>query len=140
MLAVAATGIKDFSLSEDGKDVTFALITKHSGDLAVTLPADSLKVLKVPAKRDTPGSNGTGAMAANDKAASVKVRGGLTVSVPKKWFVATDAQRGLVVVALDPQTATQSGFALGPKAAKELAAALMKQAGAAAASAAAKRP
>lgn len=33
MPTVAATGIKDFSLSQDGKEAMFALITKYSGDI-----------------------------------------------------------------------------------------------------------
>jgi hypothetical protein len=139
MRSLAVTGIKDFSLSDDGSEATFALVTKYAGDFAVTLPASSLKALQVPAKRDKAGAKGTREKAVDGKAAAHKTSGDFTVSVPKKWFIAADSQRGLVVVGLDPQTPAQSGFALRPKAAKELAAALVKQADAVAAGTPAKR-
>jgi hypothetical protein len=52
----------------------------------------------------------------------------VTITVPKKWYVGAEADKRLVIVVLDPMTATQSGFALYPKAAMELAGALVKKA------------
>ena len=52
----------------------------------------------------------------------------VTITVPKKWYVGAEADKRLVIVVLDPMTPGQSGFALYPKAAMELAGALVKKA------------
>jgi hypothetical protein len=129
------TGIKDFAISADGTQATFALITKYSGDLGVKLPAASLKALQLspePSSPRTPmpGQKGPGGeLAPPDKNPKE-----VMVSVPKKWLAAADKKRGMVLVVFDQQSPTQQGFALSPGAARDLAAALVKQADVVAAS------
>jgi hypothetical protein len=123
------SGIKDFAISADGTQATFALITKYSGDLGVKLPTASLKALQLSpepgsSKSATAGQNGAGA----ELAPPAKNPNDVTVAIPKKWLTAADNKRGLVVVILDHMGQTQQGFALSPAAAKDLAAALVKQA------------
>jgi hypothetical protein len=133
MLSAIATDIRDFSLSGDGQEATFVLVTKHSGEIAITIPADRLHTLRLPfsttpapapapAQR-APTDGGKPEMTAGDRPS-----GNVTVTVPKKWYVAGDAQKKLVIVVLDPMAPSQSGFALQPKAATEFAQALAKKA------------
>jgi hypothetical protein len=149
MRSILVTDIKNFSLSADGREATFALVTRYAGELAVTLPAGCLQNLKLPTQASPaapPGAeavaghkpNGGGADGPGGAVAALKVNGkepgALSVSVPKKWMTMTDTQKhGLVIIAFDPQTPSQTGFALVPQAARELAAALLKHADTAAA-------
>ena len=123
------TGIKDFAISADGTQATFALITKYSGDLGVKLPAASLKALQLSPEPGSPKATMAGPTAAGEKSAPPdKNPKEVMVSVPKKWLAAADKKRGMVVMVLDQHSPTQQGFALSPGAAKDLAAALVKQA------------
>jgi len=146
MLTAIATDIKDFSLSDDGREATFVLVTKHSGDIAITVPADCLQVLRPPApahfavqsamskggpspfdRGTTPSSSGASKPAVTASAAD-RPAGNVTVTVPKKWYVAGDSQKKLVIVVFDPMTPNQYGFALQPRAATEFGDALAKKA------------
>ena len=46
MLSTIATDLKDVSISPDGKEANFVLVTKHSGEIAVSLPAFCLQKLR----------------------------------------------------------------------------------------------
>jgi hypothetical protein len=45
MLSTIATAIRDVRLSATGDETTFILVTKHSGDIAVTIPTGALAPL-----------------------------------------------------------------------------------------------
>ena len=128
MLSTIATQIKDVSLSADGKEATFVLVTKFSGDIAVTLPATCLQKLQaatVPAPATT---TTTGDRVGGQKHNGAETTDSLTVSVPNKCVVMGDKQRGRVVVVLNPRMPGQYGFAISAKAAAELSAAIVKEA------------
>ena len=128
MLSTIAIDIRDFSLSPDGKNATFVLVTKHSGEIAVTIPAECLAVLRAPSEKVSPNANGAHNPAGAIKTPKNQASEHVTVTVPKKWYVAGNTQKRLVITVLDPTTPGQSGFALGPQAAREFAAALVKKA------------
>jgi len=152
MLSTIATDIKDVELSADGKEAKFVLVTKHSGEIGVTVPAQCLKIFRLtegeasqPAPVVAPALTAASQMADNRNAqatinANPQPNGerksgtptdqkpAVTISVPKKWYVGAEADKRLVIVVLDPMTPGQSGFALYPKAAMELAGALVKKA------------
>jgi hypothetical protein len=162
MLSTIATDIKDVELSADGKEAKFVLVTKHSGEIGVTVPAQCLNIFRLtdggasqPAPGGAPAPTATSQTADNRNAratidaslqpiderkpaASIVVptnaqspadqKPAVTITVPKKWYVGAEADKRLVIVVLDPMTPGQSGFALYPKAAMELAGALVKKA------------
>jgi hypothetical protein len=160
MLSTIATDIKDFSLSADGQEATFVLVTKYSGDIGVTVPTECLRALQlaedapsrpapevVPAAAGQPADNrnaqptivtsirtnseqksGTTIMVPKNAQPATDQKPAVTITVPKKWYVGAEADKRLVIVVLDPMTPGQSGFALYPKAAVELAGALVKKA------------
>jgi hypothetical protein len=127
MLSAIATDIKDFSLSADGKNAKFVLVTKHSGEIEVTVPAQSLTVFASNMARPSSSPNNADVTDISDKLPKDKSSENVTITVPKKWYVGGDPQKRVVIVVLDPKTPTQSGFALHPQAAKEVAAALVKK-------------
>ena len=137
MPVVSADGIKDFSLSEDGKSATFSLTTKYTSDIVVTVPAECLNALRQAVELSAPATGVGSQVPSGDKSVAEKPTGKLVVKVPKKWAAAADKQHGVVAVIFDPQTPAQFGFALNSGGAKELAAALVKQADVVAASTAA---
>ena len=160
MLSTIATDIKDFALSADGKEATFVLVTKYSGDIGVKVPAACLKAFRLAESAPSqlaPNVTPAPTMAdqtASDRNAQTTIdvsaeptsepkstivvpknaqpaadqKPSVTVTVPKKWYVGAEADKRLVIVVLDPMTPGQSGFALYPKAAMELAGALVKKA------------
>jgi hypothetical protein len=50
----------------------------------------------------------------------------VTVALPKKWMLKALPERNAVLMVFDPQTVTQSGFALSGSSAREMAMALVK--------------
>ena len=138
MPVVSADGIKDFSLSEDGKSATFSLTTKYTSDIVVTIPAECLNALRKAVELSAPATGAGSQAAADNKSVADPSTGKLVVKVPKKWAAAADKQHGVVAVIFDHQTPAQFGFALNSGGAKELAAALVKQADVVAASTAAR--
>jgi hypothetical protein len=119
MVSAIATDIKDFALSADGLEAKFVLVTKYAGAIEVTIPTRCLKVLQW--TEDHRSADHAPVEPGKELGA-----GNVTITVPKKWAMASDPRRQLVIAILDPQTRTQSGFALTPKAAKEFAVALVK--------------
>ena len=95
------TGIKDFAISADGTQATFALITKYSGDLGVKLPAASLMALQLSPELSSPKTTMAGQhQAGGVSAPPEKNPKEVAIAVPKKWLVAADNKRGVVVVVL----------------------------------------
>ena len=125
MLSTIATDLKDVSISPDGKEANFVLVTKHSGEIAVCLPASCLQKLQAAAV--VPPATATGNLVGGQKIEGTEADR-LTVSVPNKWLVAADAQRGLVVAVLNHSMTGQFAFALNSSAAVEFATAMTKQA------------
>jgi hypothetical protein len=118
MTAIAVTQIKDVAHSADGTQVTFTFMTKDAGEIAVTMPTSCLEELRPPKPR---------APTATRVGDSVQTKG--TLHRPKKWMLGAETTKHKVVALIfDPQTSRESGFALSPKAAKDLAAGLVKSA------------
>src|SRR5690349_14411616 len=134
MLTAVATDIRDLSFSPDGKEAKFVLVTKHVGDIEVTVPTRCLSSLRVqsdhaPGPRETTiTENGSTKLNSASPHNVERSTGNIAVSIPKTWLVAADAQRDLVVVVLNHQTDSQLGFALQAKSAEEVAEAIKKQA------------
>ena len=129
MLSTIATDLKDISISPDGKEANFVLVTKHSGEIAVSLPALCLQKLRAAAVvPPDPSATTTGNLAGGQKTESTKAADQVAVSVPNKWLIAADAQHGLVVVVLNHRMSGQFGFALNSSVAVEFATAVTKQA------------
>jgi hypothetical protein len=118
MTAIVVTNVKDIAHSADGTQVTFTLITKYAGEIAVTMPASCLDELRPP-KSPAPAAANVGG--------SVQTKG--TLHRPKKWILGAETSKHKIVALIfDPQTSRESGFALSPKVANELAAGLVKSA------------
>ena len=116
MTTYNVTQIKDVAPSADGTQVTFALVTKYAGELVVTMPASCLDALKPAAGATTVTKDGT-----------TTSKG--TLHKPKKWILGSETTKHKIVALIfDPQTDRESGFALSPKSAKDLAAGLVKSA------------
>ena len=129
MLSTIATDLKDISISPDGKEANFVLVTKHSGEIAVSLPAFCLQKLRAAAALPpAPPATTIGNLDGGQKIDGTKAADRVTVSVPNKWLVAADAQRGLVVAVLNHSMTGQFAFALNSSAAVEFATAMTKQA------------
>ena len=129
MLSTIATDLKDISISPDGKEANFVLVTKHSGEIAVSLPAFCLQKLQAAAVvPPAPPAAAIDNPVGGQKIDGAKPADRVTVSVPNKWLVAADAQRGLVVAVLNPSMTGQFAFALNSSVAVEFATAMTKQA------------
>jgi hypothetical protein len=129
MLSTIATDLKDISISPDGKEANFVLVTKHSGEIAVSLPAFCLQKLRAAAVvPPTPPATIKANLVGGQKTDDTKAADRVTVTVPNKWLVAADAQRGLVVAVLNHSMTGQFAFALNSSAAVEFATAMTKQA------------
>ena len=127
MLSTIATDLKDISISPDGKEANFVLVTKHSGEIAVSLPASCLQKLQAAAVVPPPPA-ATANLVGTQKTNGTEATDRVTVSVPNKWLVAADAQRGLVVAVLNHRMTGQFAFALNSSVAIEFATAMTKQA------------
>ena len=116
------TRIKDFSVSGDGKDATFTLVTKYAGDISVAMPVECLDILKPPQK-SAPKAATT---VRNEKGATTSQG---TLHRPKKWILGAETTKHKVVALIfDPQTEREAGFALSATSAKALADDLVKSA------------
>jgi hypothetical protein len=119
MTAYTVTQIKDFAASDDGSEVTFTLVTKYAGDMVVKMPANCLEALK-------PSQAG---VAEGAKAGNRAKTGTGTLHRPKKWLLGSEmTKHKIVALIFDPQSDRETGFALSPKSAKDLAAGLVKSA------------
>jgi hypothetical protein len=114
------TRIKDFSVSGDGKEATFTLVTKYAGDISVAMPVECLDELKPPHKR----ARQAGTTVKNEKGATTSQG---TLHRPKKWVLGAETTKHKIVALIfDPQTEHEAGFALSAKSAKILANDLLK--------------
>lgn len=127
MLSTIATEIKELSFSEDGEQARFVLVTKHSGEIAVALPTSCLQKLQITASAPAPPVAASDGRAGGQQLNGSKPDESVHVSVPNKWLLAADGQRGLVVAVFNHRMPHQYGFALSTKAAREFAAAMIKQ-------------
>jgi hypothetical protein len=121
MVKYTVTGLKDFSVSADGKEASFVMTTKYAGDMAFTMPASCLDALKgKPAK--VAATNG-------DKPAEKVTKTQGVLHKPKKWILGAETTKHKIVALIfDPQSDRETGFALSPKSAKDLAEGLVKSA------------
>jgi hypothetical protein len=119
MTTFVATQIKDFAYSGDGSEVMFTLVTKYAGDMVVKMPASCLEALKPSQDR-----------AARAAEAGNRAKTGTgTLHKPKKWLLGGETTKHKIVALIfDPQSDRETGFAFSPKAAKDLAAGLVKSA------------
>jgi hypothetical protein len=116
MTAYTVTQIKDFAVSGDGSEVTFTLVTKYAGEMAIKMPASCLEALKPAADRTA------GATQAGNRGKT-----GTALHRPKKWLLGGETTKHkIVALVFDPRTEREAGFALSPKAAKDLAVGLVK--------------
>jgi hypothetical protein len=120
------TAIKACSISADGSLVTLTLVTKYVGDMGITLPIECLKTLPVPLPAAPP-ANGQNAVYEAPTTPNTTPNQ-ITVSVANTWLTAADNKRGVVVVVMDPNTPKHIGFAVKQSAARQLGAAIVKQA------------
>ncbi|WP_068025518.1 hypothetical protein [Rhodoplanes sp. Z2-YC6860] len=124
MTSLDVKEIKDFLVAKDTQLASFTLVTKYAGDLGIKIPVAGLRALRDPSSSIPP----TAAPQAEQPAQPASNPGQLTVTLATKWLVAADKQRGAIVIASNLGTLTQTGFVVKPKDARELAAALIKQA------------
>lgn len=111
------TRIKDFSVSGDGKEATFTLVTKYAGDISVAMPVAFLDMLK-PSQKRAP-------KAVKNEKGATSSQG--TLHKPKKWILGAETTKHKIVALIfDPQTENEAGFALSAKSAKILADDLVK--------------
>ena len=99
MTEYTVTQIKDFSVSGDGSEVTFTLVTKYASEMVIKMPASCLEALKPPADR------AAGATKAGNRGKTVLHR-------PKKWLLGGETTKHkLVALVFDPRTEREAGFA-----------------------------
>ena len=133
---IEALDFRAENYSPDGTRIIVSFATRYSTERRTySLPvaclqdfvADLQKLQRPgepPATSDAPAtlSNAADATAEKD---SKRIQ----IRVPKKWMLRPGpADRPLVILVFDPQTAVQAGYALPEKAAREMAAELVKQA------------
>ena len=115
MATYAATEIKDFAISGDGKEATFTLVTKYGGNFSFAMPVECLYILKHGPK-----------VVKNEKGVTTS-QGAL--HKPKKWVLGAETTKHKIVALIfDPQTDREAGFALSAKSAKDLADGLINSA------------
>jgi hypothetical protein len=115
--------IKDFSIAQDTRLASFTLVTKYAGDLGIRIPVQGLKALRDPSAPEDPKPP-----PAEPAALPATKPGQLTLALAAKWLIAVDKKHRVAVVVSNPGAPAQTGFALKPKDARELAAALIKRA------------
>lgn len=133
--------LRALEYSKDGKNVTLSLSTKYSSERFFSVPLTCLAELISDLENLKPQGGAPKAAAPREAAAAKPVEtrpadaaakpagNEVKVKVPKKWMLASGLpNHPLIVLILDPQTAEQTGYGFGDKAARELAAGLVKYA------------
>lgn len=121
MATYSVTRIKDFSVSDDGKQAIFTLVTKYAGEISVAMPVECLDVLQPPKK----GAPKAATIVKNESGTTSQG----TLQRPKKWILGAETTKHKVVALIfDPQTENEAGFALSAKSAETLADDLVKAA------------
>jgi hypothetical protein len=127
--------------SADGNNVTISLTTKYSSERFFSVPLSCLSELIADLENlKRRGAAPESASGAQNKAsaqpadvrtdAAAKPAGNqVNIAVPKKWMLASGLpNHPLVILILDAQTKTQAGFGFSDRAAREMAAGLVKYA------------
>jgi hypothetical protein len=145
MPGISINGIKSCKLSANGAEVHITFATRYSGDFEIAMPLacrDELIALLAPGGAPQPAQPAQTAPAPAPAAAPAKAPapatpsaaepakpGQISVSVPKKWAVTADTTiHDVVLLLFNPNMDKQTGYALGPEAAKEMAVGLVKNA------------
>jgi len=150
MPGISINGIKSCRLSANGTEVHITFISRYSGDFEVSMPLacrDELLALLTSNAAARPSPPSAPAAAPRTAAAPMPAPaarpiaspapapeppakpGQISVSVPKKWAVTADTSvHDVVLLLFNPNMEKQTGYALGPEAAKEMAVGLVKNA------------
>jgi hypothetical protein len=144
MPGISINSIKSCRISDNGANVHITFVSRYSGDFEVTMPIacrDELLAMlgaghAAPASppppvqpKPAPTAAAAPPRAAPAPAPADDKPGQISVSVPKKWAVTADtAVHDVVLLLFNPNMEKQSGYALGPDAAKEMAVGLVKNA------------
>jgi len=152
MPGISINGIKSCKLSANGTEVHITFISRYSGDFEVSMPLacrDELLAMLTAnsAARPSPPAAPAAAPRTVSPATAVPAPparpitspapapeppakpGQISVSVPKKWAVTADTTvHDVVLLLFNPNMEKQTGYALGPEAAKEMAVGLVKNA------------
>src|SRR5882724_3704835 len=119
MKPIAITGARAAADLENSSMVVITLATKYAGERSYSLPRECLDAL-ISDLQQTKLTNGT---------PSGQKTHQMAVKTPKKWMIGTGLPNHAVVLVLfDPQSDDRGGYALNPGTAKEMAAALVKNA------------
>jgi len=122
------TDIKDVSISTDGKHAKIMLETKYIGDMGINLPVSCLSKLQISSALPRSESEIAAVLDQQEHQSTLVDQNKIAVSVITEWLTAADKARRVVVIVTSPQSAKRSGFAINQQGAKELAAALVRQA------------
>jgi hypothetical protein len=141
MPGISINGIKSCKLSANGAEVHITFATRYSGDFEISMPLacrDELIALLAPGGAPKPAPAAPVAAPAPAAPAPVPTApsktepakpGQISVTVPKKWAVTADTTiHDVVLLLFNPNMDKQTGYALGPEAAKEMAVGLVKNA------------
>jgi hypothetical protein len=144
MPGISINSIKSCKLSANGAEVHITFASRYSGDFEISMPLacrDELIALLAPggapkpaqpAPTPAPAPAAAPAQAPAPAAASKTEPakpGQISVTVPKKWAVTADTTiHDVVLLLFNPNMDKQTGYALGPEAAKEMAVGLVKNA------------
>jgi hypothetical protein len=116
----------------DGKNIIISLKTRYSSERAYSVPIECLFELIADLQRlNSP--NGVVPDKQLDQSVGAaqqpKDQNQIRVTVPKKWMLRSGLpSHPLVIMIFDPQTETQTGFAITATAAREMAIGLVKYA------------
>ena len=142
---IEALDFRADSYSPDGRNIIVSFATKYSAERRTySLPVASLQdfiadlqKLQRPSGPTTASHTPTTPSPSNTQMTPAQTAGPeakkdpnrIDIRVPKRWMLRTGPpERPLVIMVFDPQTEIQAGFALTEKAAREMAAGLVKQA------------
>jgi hypothetical protein len=147
MPGISINSIKSCKLSANGAEVHITFASRYSGDFEISMPLacrDELIALLAPGTAPRPVQAAPAAAppapapaAAPPKAPAPAAPsttepakpGQISVTVPKKWAVTADTTiHDVVLLLFNPNMDKQTGYALGPEAAKEMAVGLVKNA------------
>jgi hypothetical protein len=153
MPGISINGVKSCKLSASGTEVHITFVSRYSGDFEVSMPLacrDELLALLTangatrPSQPSAPAAAPAMPPARPIAATAPPARpiespapapeppakpGQISVSVPKKWAVTADTSvHDVVLLLFNPNMDKQTGYALGPEAAKEMAIGLVKNA------------
>lgn len=149
-MAIRVSEVKSSKLSDDGKEIIVASLGKYTGELELRFARECLDPLlqllmqaratldpsverPVAATIERPAAASAPLPVAEAAAAPIDARSSnpeeVRFEIPKNMTVTADSSgRGLVLVIMNHRLASQTGYALAPDAAKQVAGALIKSA------------